>query len=238
MDRSPHILLLLAGGEGNRMKGDCPKQFREVSGKPVIAYSLRTFQMHPGIDKIYVVCKPEWSDFVAQTIKKEGITKFVAALPAGVLSIDSIRNGMAGIRRDYPDENPMVMLHEAARPLVSYEIISNNIATFELKGNAITAIRSHEAYMVSDDGESSVGCIPREQLFRAQTPQTFSLQEIEEAIAETADSEGSPHQSLYTMMASRAGSRPIYISPGDDLNFKLTVSDDLKLMKALLLIGG
>lgn len=181
MNRTPCIVLLLAGGQGCRMHSLRPKQFLTVEGAPVLAYPLRTFQHHDEIDRIYVVCAPEWSDFVERLAEEEGISKFVRTIPSGTTSIDSIRNGIEGIRQDYSESNPVVMLHEAVRPLVSDETIGLNLKTFRTYGNAVTAIRSHEAYMVSSDGISSSAGIPREQLFRAQTPQTFFLNDIEEA---------------------------------------------------------
>lgn len=234
MNRTPCIVLLLAGGQGCRMHSLRPKQFLTVEGAPVLAYPLRTFQHHDEIDRIYVVCAPEWSDFVERLAEEEGISKFVRTIPSGTTSIDSIRNGIEGIRQDYSESNPVVMLHEAVRPLVSDETIGLNLKTFRTYGNAVTAIRSHEAYMVSSDGISSSAGIPREQLFRAQTPQTFFLNDIEEAFTR-AEQAGLPaSQSLYTLMTEVCGEKPLYIAQGDAINFKLTLPEDIELLKAIL----
>lgn len=234
MNRTPCIVLLLAGGQGCRMHSLRPKQFLTVEGAPVLAYPLRTFQHHDEIDRIYVVCAPEWSDFVERLAEEEGISKFVRTIPSGTASIDSIRNGIEGIRQDYGESSPIVMLHEAVRPLVSDETVSLNLKTFRTYGNAVTAIRSHEAYMVSSDGISSSAGIPREQLFRAQTPQTFFLNDIEEAFTR-AEQAGLPaSQSLYTLMTEVCGEKPLYIAQGDATNFKLTLPEDIELLKAIL----
>lgn len=234
MNRTPCIVLLLAGGQGCRMHSLRPKQFLTVEGAPVLAYPLRTFQHHDEIDRIYVICAPEWSDFVERLAEEEGISKFVRTIPSGTTSIDSIRNGIEGIRQDYSESNPVVMLHEAVRPLVSDETIGLNLKTFRTYGNAVTAIRSHEAYMVSSDGISSSAGIPREQLFRAQTPQTFFLNDIEEAFTR-AEQAGLPaSQSLYTLMTEVCGEKPLYIAQGDAINFKLTLPEDIELLKAIL----
>lgn len=234
MNRTPCIALLLAGGQGCRMHSLRPKQFLTVEGSPVLAYPLRTFQHHDEIDRIYVVCAPEWSDFIRCLANEESISKFVRTIPSGTTSIDSIRNGIEGIRQDYSESNPVVMLHEAVRPLVSDETIGLNLKTFRTYGNAVTAIRSHEAYMVSNDGISSSAGIPREQLFRAQTPQTFFLNDIEEAFT-CAKQAGLPaSQSLYTLMTEVCGEKPLYIAQGDAINFKLTLPEDIELLKAIL----
>lgn len=64
MDKPLNVVLLLAGGHGFRMHTDRPKQFMEIAGEPVISYTLQAFQRHPEIDRIYVVCNPEWNEFV------------------------------------------------------------------------------------------------------------------------------------------------------------------------------
>lgn len=234
MNKTPYIVLLLAGGKGCRMHSDRPKQFLEVAGATVISYPLKAFQQHDEIDKIYVVCSQEWSDLVHQIAQKENITKFIRTLPAGSTSIDSIRNGIEGIRKDNENTNPVVMLHEAVRPLISSDIITQNLQTFREKGNAITAIRSHEAYMVSTDGISSTASIPREELYRAQTPQTFCLKDIETAF-DLADRQGlQDSQSLYTLMTETLKEQPLYMAQGSELNFKVTVPEDIKTLKAIL----
>lgn len=229
-----HIALLLAGGQGHRMHCDRPKQFLEIGRTPVITYPLRTFQLHDEIDKIYVVCATEWSDFVISTALRENISKFVRTLPAGATSMDSIRNGIAGIREDAGCLNPVVMLHEAVRPLVTAEIISDNLDVFHAHGNAVTAIQSQEAYMVSTDGTVSTASLPRERLYRAQTPQTFFLSDVEEAFARAGRSGRKASQSLYTLMTEECGDKPLYIAQGNELNFKLTFPNDIEMLKAFL----
>ena len=234
MDKPAHIVLLLAGGKGERMHSNHPKQFLEVGGQPVITYPLQTFQQHAGTDCIYVVCAPEWSDFVTELARRNGIGKFVRTLPAGATSIESIRNGIRGIRQDAGDSHPAVMLHEAVRPLLSAELITANFGIFHSCGNAITAIKSNEAYMVSTDGRSSTASIPRERLYRAQTPQTFWLEDIEEAFARAERLGLNGSQSLYTLMTETCPEKALYIAPGNELNFKLTRPEDIEMLSAQL----
>lgn len=228
-----HIALLLAGGKGNRMHTGCPKQFATIGGKPVIAYTMRAFQRHPLIHSIYVVCHPEWANLVTQTAASEQITKFRRTIPAGDNSMLSLQNGVRSIRHDEPG-NPVILTHEAVRPLVSAHIITDNLRTFHSFGNAITAIKSNEAYMLSHDDASSSRCIPREVLFRAQTPQTFCLNHLEIILKKAGDLKARPHQSLYTMTAALFPQTKLYISPGSELNFKLTLPIDMDVLEALL----
>ena len=229
-----HIALLLAGGQGHRMHSDRPKQFIEVEGMPVISYTMQAFQQHPEIDRIYVVCNPEWAGFVEATARKGSIGKFSGVFPAGETSIDSLRNGIAGLNAAIAGQNPVVLTHEAVRPLVSTEIISRNLQTFRTYGNAVTAVRSNEAYMVSPGGTYSEESIPRELLFRAQTPITFSLDELADAFNQAERVKLRRSQSLYTLVAEVFPSKRLYISPGSERNFKLTLPEDINTLKALL----
>lgn len=234
MDRTPNIVLLLAGGQGHRMHSCCPKQFMEVAGIPVILHTMQVFQQHSEIDYIYVVCNPEWDKFVRATAQSGLIWKFNGTFPAGETSIDSLRNGINGLRGIFGDRNPAVMTHEAVRPLVSEEIISLNLSTYYQYGNAITAIRSHEAYMVSPNGVYSEKHIPRELLYRAQSPLTFSLKELTEAFQRADSIKINRSQSLYTLITEVFPLKKLYMSPGSELNFKLTLPEDIDTLKAIL----
>lgn len=235
MNRKKHIVMLLAGGCGQRMHSNRPKQFMEIGGTPVILHTMCTFQQHEMIDQIYVVCAPEWESFIIQHAKAAQINKFTDVFPAGETSYDSLRNGINGLSASIKDEeNPIILVHEAVRPLVSPDIITQNIRTCHTYGNAITAIRSNEAYMVSHDGHCSEGHLPRETLFRAQTPQTFPLHELKDFFRK-ADEQGlSTSQSLFTLVREIYPEKPLFISSGSELNFKITHPEDIETLKAIL----
>ncbi len=234
MDKQPHIALLLAGGQGLRMHSPSPKQFMTAGGEPVVAHTMRAFERHPAIEAIYVVCHPDWNEFITAAARQGGITKFAGLFPAGTTSILSLRNGVEGIARLWEGRNPAIITHDSVRPLVAQAVIDRNLDVFHAHGNAIAAVVSQEAYMVSHDGKSSGECIPRELLFRAQTPQTFSLIDLLATFAE-ADRRGiADSQSLYTLMAKVYPSRPLHISAGDEMNFKLTHPEDLEILEYML----
>lgn len=234
---APIVALLLAGGSGCRIPSSRPKQFIEIAGRPVIAYPMLTLQRHPDIKALYAVCAPEWQDFVVETARREEIGKFAGCVDAGASGLGSILNGIRRIRRDYPAADPIVVIHESARPLLSDAVLSANLDTARRLGNAVTAIRSNEAYMVSDDGLRSSSHIPRERLHRAQTPQTFLLSDIERTFARAADMGISDSQSLYTLMAETGCPECLHIAPGLPLNFKLTIPEDVDILRALI-AGG
>ncbi len=234
MDKPLHIALLLAGGHGFRVHGDRPKQFMEIAGAPVISYTMQAFQRHSEIGRIYVVCNPEWGDVVRDAARNGKISKLYALFPAGATSFDSLRNGVEGLLEEMGGGDPVVMTHEAVRPMVSEEIISLNLNTFRAHGNAVTAVRSQEAYMVSPDGVCSEKCIRRELLYRAQTPVTFRLHDLAEAFRKARQMDISRSQSLYTLMTEVFPGKKLYMSPGSECNFKLTLPEDIDTLAALL----
>lgn len=232
MDKVRNIALIMAGGFGDRMGADTPKQFMCLGGVPVILYTLETFQGHPDIDEIAVVCVPGWEDFVYSLAFENRITKLNHVFAGGKSSHDSIRAGVMELCRLYAAQD-RILVHDAVRPFVSMEIISKNIEVCREKGNAITAVLDNEALMYSEDGICSEKCFSREVMYRAQTPHTFRLEVLKDAYEE-AEKRGISSQSLYTLMADLKR-YPLYIAQGGRLNMKLTVPEDLIVFEAILL---
>ena len=135
-----NIALILAGGIGARMHQDIPKQFINVYDKPVIIYTMEAFQNHPNIDAIEIVCLDGWHDILRAYAKQFGISKLENVVSGGTCGQISIRNGLEDIvlRHTAPDD--IVLIHDAIRPMVSTEIISDCIRVAMKYGNAITAI--------------------------------------------------------------------------------------------------
>ena len=171
------IGLLIAGGAGNRMGQNIPKQFLTVNEKPVIVYTLEAFQKHPEIDAIAVVCISGWEPVLQAYANQFNITKLQYIIPGGKNGQDSIRNGVYELKKHYKPED-IVLIHDAIRPMVSAEIISDCIRVTNEKGNAITVIPCAEAIMQTEDGRKSTGSYPRDRLKRTQTPQGFHIGEI------------------------------------------------------------
>ena len=118
---------------------------------------------------------PEWESFVRDEAKKGGIDKLRGIVPAGESCYASACNGIEHLAKTVQETDAIVLVHDAVRPLITQDIISRNIAVCLTHGNAITALQSHEAYLVTEDGNTSDAFKPREGLMRAQTPHTFPL---------------------------------------------------------------
>ncbi len=154
------VALLTAAGIGSRMGQDIPKQFIHVNNKPLIVYTLEAFERHPSIDEIVIVTLPNWMDVVKAYASQFNITKLKAIVPGGDTGQESIHNGLMAIKEAHEKENPVVMIHDGNRCLVSSEIISNSLAVYKQHGSAVAAIPCVEAVFYSrDDGASSTTSI-------------------------------------------------------------------------------
>lgn len=226
------VALLTAAGHGTRMEQDIPKQFMHVEDKPIIVHTMEAFQKHPSIDAIVVVTLPSWIEVLKAYAKQFNITKLRWIVAGGSTGQESIHNGLMAIKDDMKPED-VVMIHDGNRCMVSDEIISDSIATFKQHGSAVTAIPCVEAvFCSSDDGESSTVSIPREQLYRTQTPHTYTLDKLLWAHSE-AEKRGIENTAATCTLMQELG-ETIYFSKGSEENLKITTVDDLIIYKALL----
>ena len=172
-----NIGLIIAGGSGQRMQQNIPKQFLTVDERPVIVYTLEAFQRHPDIDAIAVVCIEGWENMLWAYANQFNITKLKHVVPGGKNGQDSIRNGVYELEKHYAADD-VVLIHDAIRPMVSQEIISDCIVKTRQNGCAISVIPCAEAMVITDDLETSERTYPRDELKRTQTPQGFSIGKI------------------------------------------------------------
>ena len=226
-----NIALLIAGGSGNRMHQDIPKQFITVNERPVIVYTLEAFENHPEIDAIAVVCIQGWEQVLWAYAKQFNITKLKYIVPGGKNGQDSIRNGVFELEKHF-DKDDLVLIHDAIRPMVSAEIISDNIRVAREYGNAITVIPCAEAMMQTEDGVVSVGSYPRDRLKRTQTPQAFKIGDICDLHRRALEA-GITNSVASCTLKIEMGEQ-VYFSAGSEKNIKLTTVEDIDIFKALL----
>lgn len=227
-----NIALIIAGGSGNRMHQELPKQFLTVNEKPVIIYTLEVFQRHPAIDEIVVVCIEGWERILWAYIKQFDLTKVTAVVKGGDCGQSSIYRGLEEISREH-EQNDIVLIHDAIRPLVSEEIISDCIHKTLEYGSAIACIPCAEAMLVSENQEKSSKVFEREHLKRTQTPQGFYLGKLID-IHKKALERGITNSTASCTLMIEMGEE-IYFSKGSEKNLKLTTIEDLDIFKALLL---
>jgi 2-C-methyl-D-erythritol 4-phosphate cytidylyltransferase/2-C-methyl-D-erythritol 2,4-cyclodiphosphate synthase len=212
--------IIAAGGRGLRMGRALPKQWLTLGGQTILERSLAAFDRHQQVQELIVVIPPEAlasSEFVKPATSKP--VRFVAG---GARRQDSVANGVDALSTDAQ----VVLVHDAARPMVSAELISRTIAAAASAGAAIVAVPVHDT-VKQVTMEGGVGFVektlPRETLFLAQTPQGFRRDVLDAVVAlgrEAADATDE------ASLAERAGYR-VQLVPGDPDNLKITTEADL-----------
>ncbi len=230
-EKSKNIALIIAGGVGNRMGQDIPKQFLNVFDKPVIVYTMECFQKHPEIDGIVIVCIDGWHEMVKSYAKQFRISKLDSVISGGKTGFESIINGTKEVERLYGGDS-LILVHDAIRPNLSEKIISDNIKVCLEKGNAITCIPCNEAMLYTEDREVSTESINRDNLLRTQTPQTFYVKDLRR-VQDEALAKGMKNTTASCTLMVEMG-YPVYKACGSEKNVKLTTPDDIEIFKALL----
>ena len=226
-----NIALLTAAGSGSRTRQDIPKQFLHVDNKPIIIYTLEAFQKHPNIDAVIVVVLTGWVDVLWAYAKQFNISKLKHTVLGGETGQESIYAGLSELKKHYT-ENDVVMIHDGNRPMVPQDVITDSFVTFSKYGNAVAAVPCTEVVCVSENGFNSNKSIPRETLFRTQTPHTYRFGDIFGA-HQTADELGIKNTSASCALFELLG-KETFFSKGSELNLKITTTDDLEIFKALL----
>lgn len=223
-----NYVIIIAGGVGSRLGAPVPKQFVEVLGKPVIAYTMEHFQNHPEIDAIELVCVDGYQDHLKAITEKYGITKLLKIVKGGSEYERSIINGVAGLEGiAKPDD--VVMIHWAASPFLSEELITDNIRVCKEKGNAITASYSYLLYG-SNDGVCAKNAINRESFMTLSAPQSFLYKDIVDLYRQVEEKNmfETVEEHHTTVFMAELGI-PMYFSKGTNTNIKITTKEDIDL---------
>ncbi|ENY9030907.1 2-C-methyl-D-erythritol 4-phosphate cytidylyltransferase [Campylobacter coli] len=227
-----NIALIIAGGIGARMNQSIPKQFMSINDKPIIIYTLEKFEKHPAIDEIVVVSLNGWENLLLSYAKQFKITKLRYITKGGASGQESIKNGILKLKEFYSDDD-IVLIHDAIRPNVSEEIISDAIRVINEKGSAVSVIPCNEAMLVSnDDGINSRQTYDRQKLKRTQTPQGATLKALKDLYDKAEKMGIKDSVATCTLMIETGGE--IYFSIGSEKNIKITTMDDIDIFKALL----
>lgn len=228
-----NIAVIFAGGSGQRMRSrDIPKQFLEMHQKPIIIYTLELFEKHEDIDAIVIACKEEWIDYLKDLLYKHRIEKVKKIVPGGETGQLSIYNGLCAAKEVAGEKPAVVLIHDGVRPLINGQTISDNIASVEKNGSAITTAVVKETILVVNDNEQIVSVPDRSKSRVARAPQSFWLNDILEA-HEKALAAGERNFIDSCTMMKHYG-HTLYLVDGPYENIKITTPDDFYTMRALL----
>jgi 2-C-methyl-D-erythritol 4-phosphate cytidylyltransferase/2-C-methyl-D-erythritol 2,4-cyclodiphosphate synthase len=215
-------VLVVAAGRGERAGGSVPKQYAPLLGKPILRWTLEAFARHPRVASIQVAIGPEQDQLYAAAV--EGLD-LVPAIAGGATRQESVRRGLEALASVAPD---IVLIQDAARPLVSRRLIDGVIAALEGGADgAVPLLAVADTLKRNDDGKWST--VPREGLLRAQTPQGFRFTKILRAHRHYAAQDVTDDMAL----AELAGLH-IAAVEGEDANMKVTTPQDFALAEAHL----
>ena len=223
--------IVLAGGDGNRFGGEMPKQFVRLAGDPILLRTLRALAAAP-IDRLIIVSHPGWVAETEALVAGARLSIPVAVVPGGVTRNESTRNGLLALEADDDD---VVLVHDAVRPLLPLEVILRSIEPV-ISGRADstdTVIPSADTLVIVD-GENVVEIPERGRYRRGQTPQSFRksiLAQAYETAARVGDLSATDDCSL--VLRHVPGARIVGVA-GDEVNVKITTRIDMVIADRML----
>ncbi|MGX6647743.1 bifunctional 2-C-methyl-D-erythritol 4-phosphate cytidylyltransferase/2-C-methyl-D-erythritol 2,4-cyclodiphosphate synthase [Maricaulaceae bacterium MS644] len=215
--------LIVAAGRGERAGGGVPKQLRTLAGKPVLAWSVERFKTHPDCREIIIAIAPGEQDAIKTALGP--LSGAVRLVEGGASRTASVRAALAAAGED------RVMIHDAARPLLTARILDDLAAALDDAEGAAPALALSDALV--RDGEAGVEAVDRTGLWRMQTPQAFQTAPLRAAFSKAGETDFPDEVSL-----ARAAAIEVVLVPGDEANFKITWPDDFARAEAQLRADG
>jgi len=222
-----NMAILAAAGTGSRMESELPKQFMNLDGKPLAAYSLLLFERCPLIDEIILVVSGAYLAYASsELVDKFGIKKIHKITTGGETRQESVFAGLTAC----PPTSDIVVIHDAARPLLTMDLLERTMEKARETNAAILAVPAKESMKLSD-GENVARTLKRHTVWIAQTPQAFRFEGILEAHrrAEEAEHEATDDSELYEKYGGK-----VAIVRGSYNNIKITAPADLILAREIL----
>lgn len=224
------IALIFAGGSGKRMRSEAtPKQFLPMHGKPVIIYTLEHFQDHEEIESIVIVCIKQWIGKLRRMVDRYGIDKVRDIVPGGATGHDSIYLGLECMK-GFAKEQDIVLIHDGVRPLITQELITENIEAVKQFRSAITCESVKESIVESLDGVSIRNVPNRNHMYVAKAPQSFYYGDIYELYAR-AQKEG--RKSIDSAHLCDIYKAPMHMIRSPRHNMKITDPVDYYMCRAI-----
>lgn len=220
----PFSVVFLAGGTGNRMQIEMPKQFLQVGGKPLCLYSFEVFASMAEMEQIVVVCEPQYESYFLDSPLARSI-QMTFARP-GTRRQDSVFNGISCL-----SGNPLVSIHDSARPLINPSMVRRVVNEADEWGAAVVGVKSKSTIKVSNQESFIVNTPNRDCLWEVQTPQVIRLKLLKEGFAFAQE-----HFSIVTDDVSLVEllGKPVKLVEGSYANLKVTTAEDLFFLEKYL----
>ncbi|MFA5421947.1 MAG: 2-C-methyl-D-erythritol 4-phosphate cytidylyltransferase [Bacilli bacterium] len=224
-----NIAIILAAGSSHRFNADAPKQFYEIEGKPLIWYAINSFHQAKAIDLIVLVSKKDHIDYLSKLVQDNNFTKVKHIILGGSTRQESSFNGVKFLKTLANDDD-IVLIHDAARPLVSERVINECIEGAKKHNAVTTVLPSDDTTAISSDGER-IGFMPdRKTIYRVQTPQAFKVGMIYIAhhlLKENVDNTDDAGLIFKTFM-------PVHLVMGEKRTMKVTSLEDVYYLQSII----
>ena len=220
------IAIIPAGGSGSRFNSPIPKQYVKVLGNEIISYTLKTFQNSSFVDEIIIAAEMSYFETLNQIKKKYGFDKISRIVQGGKERQDSVYNSL--ISGSFSEDDLMIV-HDAARPLLTDQLLEKAIAAAEEHDSIAVAIRARDTLLKGKDHITEY--INRDEIYYAQTPQIFRYEILKKAFefVKISNFVGTDE----SMIVIKAGFE-VRVVEGDFKNFKITTESDLEIFEKLI----
>ncbi len=237
-----NIAVILAGGVGSRVGASIPKQFIEVLGKPILAYTIEAFEQHPEIDAVLVVCVKPYMNYMWKIKERYGFNKLKWVTEGGATFQGSVLNGIRYLE-DKIERGDIVLVHFGASPFITEDIITDAIRVCKEKGNAISTTdyyllsgKKKTTASVTDPDNFSEEYIERETIAIMNTPHAFRFGFIDDLYIEAVETGVIDTVEPHTTTLMYAMGKKIYFSYGSQNNIKITRKEDIDLFEGYVLM--
>lgn len=224
-----NLVIIVAGGTGERINSNTSKQMIKIGNKHLIEYTIENFENSINIDSIYIVSNMKNIEDLKTIVKKRSFFKVKKILPGGKTRQLSSRIGVYASDKTFDN----ILIHDAARPFVSSELIDSIIGLLE-KCSAVNLAVSSTDTLIETSGEIMSRQLDRNLIKRVQTPQGFT-REIIFRSHKMAEKEGIKEFTDDCSMVHKYNLTDIYVAGGEESNFKITFKEDIKLAEKIIL---
>lgn len=217
---------VLAGGSGLRMGGEMPKQFLDLAGRPIIIRSIDAFIESGSVDKIFVAVSADYYEYTTELIGKFIGNADISVVVGGKNRNETLLNVLREIEKTGINNDDVILTHDAVRPFIDKRIIDDNIKAASEYGGCNTVVPAVDTILRSRDGKFIESVPARNELFHAQTPQSFLVKKLFGFYNKMNDAE----MEIFTDSCSVfvANSADVYMVTGDRNNIKLTYPEDME----------
>lgn len=230
-----NVAVILAGGTGTRVGANIPKQFIEIEGKPILAYTVELFEQNPNIEAIEIVCHKAWTEFVTSLVKRYDFRKVRWIVDGGSTFQESVLNGIVSLK-GILDKEDIVIISFGVSPLTPQEDIDDCIRVCREHGNAISSKDIDLCTCIKKNEECSHTGIIRETLKGFANPWGFVYGELLEAYETALRGDMLRDMEPHTTSLYLALGKTIWFSQCTSPSVKVTTRQDIDIFRGLLLL--